>query len=40
MVFLFNKTIENILSSYILHETVTFDDRDLPWINSNIKQQI
>ena len=40
MVFLFNKTIENILSDYIPHETVTCNDKDLPWINRNIKQQI
>ena len=25
---------------YISHETVTFDDRDLPWINKNAKQLI
>ena len=40
MVFLFNKTIRNIFSNFIPHETVTYDDRDLPWINSNIKQLI
>ena len=28
MVYLFNKTIKNILSSYILHEKNTFDDKD------------
>ena len=28
MVHLFNKTIKNILSNYIPHETITFDDRD------------
>ena len=31
--FLFNKTVKNIISNYIPHESVTFDDRDLPWIN-------
>ena len=25
---------------YISHETVRFDDRDLPWINKNAKQLI
>ena len=40
MGFLFNNTIKNILSSYVPHETVTCDDRDPPWINSNIKQLI
>ena len=38
--FLFNKTIKNIISNYIPHETVTFDDRDPPWINKNAKQLI
>ena len=40
MVHLFNKTIKNILSNYIPHETITSDDRDPPWINSKIKQLI
>ena len=40
VVFLFNKTIKNIISNYIPHETVTFDDRDPPWINKNVKQLI
>ena len=40
MFFLFNKTIKNIISNYIPHETVTFDDRDPPWINKNVKQLI
>ena len=40
MVHLFNKTIKNILSNYIPHETITCDDREPPWINSKIKQLI
>ena len=40
MVHLFNKTIKNILSNYIHHETITCDDGDPPWINSKIKQLI
>ena len=40
MVYLFNKTIKNILSNYIPHERVTCDDRDPPWINNKIKQLI
>ena len=40
MVFLFNRTIKNILSNYILHEIVIFDDRDSPWINNRIKELI
>ena len=39
-VYLFNKTIKNILSSFILHETITVDDRDLPWTNSQVKHLI
>ena len=38
MIFLFNKTIKNIISNYIPHKTVTFDDRDPPWINKDVKQ--
>ena len=37
---IFNITVKNILSNYILHETITCDDRDPPWINKNIKQLI
>ena len=40
MVYLFNKTIINILSNYIPHKTITCDDRDPPWINNKIKQLI
>ena len=40
MIFLFNKTVNNVISNYIVHETVTFDDRDLPWINQKVKQLI
>ena len=40
MVSLFNKTIKNIISNYILHETITCDDKDIPWFNKNIKQLI
>ena len=34
MVYLFNKTIQNILLNYIPHETITSDDREPPWINN------
>ena len=40
MDFLFNKTIKNIFSNFISHETVTCDDRDPHCINNNIKQLI
>ena len=40
MVHFFNKTIKDILSNYIPHETITCDDRDPPWINSKFKQLI
>ena len=28
------------MSNYILHETVSFDDQDPPWINNKIKKLI
>ena len=37
MIFLFNKTVKDITSNYIPHETVTFDDKGTPWINKNVK---
>ena len=36
MIFLFNKTVKNIISNYIPHKIITFDDRDPPWINRNV----
>ena len=36
----FNKTILNIVSTFIAHETVICDDRDPPWINTRIKNLI
>ena len=33
----FDKTILNILTNFIPHETITCDDRDPPWFNENIK---
>ena len=38
MLYLFNKTIKNILSNYFPHEPITCDDRDPPWIKNKIKQ--
>ena len=37
-VMLFNETFLNIIRNFIPHETVTFDDRDPPWITSRIKK--
>ena len=37
---LFNKTIKNIILNYIPNETITCGDRDLPWINKDIKKLI
>ena len=36
----FNKTILNILSNFIPHETITCDDRDPPWFNKKLKSSI
>ena len=38
--YLFNTTIKNILSNFIPNETITFDDRGPPWINSQVKHLI
>ena len=32
-----NKTILNILSNFIPHETLTIDDKDPPWFTKKIK---
>ena len=40
MVSLFNKSIKNILSNFIPHETITCDDKNPPWFNKNMKQLI
>ena len=38
MAFLFNRTIKNIISNYILHEIIIYDDWDPPWINNRVKE--
>ena len=40
MFYLFIKTMKNIFSNYVLHETITCDNREPPWINNTIKQLI
>ena len=40
MVYIFNKSIINILCIFIPHEIVLFDDRDPPWMNKEIKKLI
>ena len=37
---MFNKTIKNIMSNHVPHETIICDDRDPPWINKDLKQLI
>ena len=37
---LFTQTIQNIISSCILHETITCDDRNPPWIDEKINKLI
>ena len=34
---IFDETILNVLSNFILHETLTCDDKDPPWFNYRIK---
>ena len=36
----FNSPILNIISNFIPNETITYDDRDAPWMNSFIKNVI
>ena len=35
---LFTQTIQNIISNYIPHETITCDDSNPPWIDEKIKK--
>ena len=37
---IFNKTVLNILSSFIPHEVIVCDDKDPPWFNGKIKSLI
>ena len=37
MVDICTKTIYSILSNFIPHQTITIDDKDLPWFNTKIK---
>ena len=39
-VLIFNKTVLNVLSNFILHEVVVCDDKDPPWFNGKIKSLI
>ena len=34
---IFNRIILNILSNYVLHETIVCNDRDPPWFNDKIR---
>ena len=38
-VFILNKTILNILSNFILHKTLTADDKEPPWIIKKISSK-
>ena len=35
-VLIFNKTVLNVLSNFILHEVIVCDDKDPPWFNGKI----
>ena len=37
-VLLFSETVLSVILNFILHETVIFDNRDLPWIISRMKK--
>ena len=34
---IFNKSVLNVLSNFIPHKAILWDDKDLPWFNSRIK---
>ena len=36
----FNETIMNIFGNFILHETITCNDKDVPWMNKQIETVI
>ena len=36
----FNNTLMNIFSNYILHKFVTIDDKNPPWMNKKIKNKV
>ena len=40
MIYLFNRTIEIILSNYIPHEIIICEDRDSPWVNIRVEELI
>ena len=37
---LFTQAIQNIISNYIPHETITCDDRNPPWMDEKIKKLV
>ena len=39
-IMLFSETVLNIIQSFVPDETVTFDERDPPWLTSGIKKLI
>ena len=39
-VLIFNKTVLNVLSNFIPHEVIVWDDKDPPWFNRKIKSLI
>ena len=39
-VIIFNQSVMNIFSNFVLNKFVTFNDRDPPWMTSNIKDKI
>ena len=36
MVDIYTKTIQNIISNFIPHQTIAIDDKDPPWFNTKI----
>ena len=39
-VIIFSRTVMNVFSNFVLKKFVNFNDRDQPWMTSNIKDKI
>ena len=39
-VIIFNRTVTKVFPNFVPNKIVTFNDRDLPWMTSNIKDKI
>ena len=40
MAFSFDRTVSNVISDNIIQKTFTSNDRDKPWLNTNVNKLI